>query len=97
MKCPKCGHTITPKEAAQSLGSLKSDSKAIAARENGKLGGRPKKPWYTKTADSHFTADIACAREWACACGPCRTARLNKYRPKLVKSAKVRLKRILAP
>ena len=29
--------------AAATLGSIKSDKKAIASRENGKLGGRPKK------------------------------------------------------
>jgi hypothetical protein len=30
-------------QAASTLGSIKSDKKAIASRENGKLGGRPKK------------------------------------------------------
>ena len=29
--------------AASTLGSIKSERKAIASRENGKLGGRPKK------------------------------------------------------
>jgi hypothetical protein len=30
-------------QAAATLGSIKSERKAIASRENGKLGGRPKK------------------------------------------------------
>lgn len=30
-------------QAATTLGSIKSERKAIASRENGKLGGRPKK------------------------------------------------------
>lgn len=29
--------------AARALGSIKSDRKAVASRENGKLGGRPRK------------------------------------------------------
>lgn len=40
MKCPKCKTEINP---AAMLGSIKSDAKARASRENGKLGGRPKK------------------------------------------------------
>lgn len=32
--------------AAVALGSIKSEKKAAAARENGKKGGRPKKPYY---------------------------------------------------
>ena len=36
--------TITrSSSAAATLGSIKSERKAIASRENGKLGGRPKK------------------------------------------------------
>ena len=36
--------TITrSSSAASTLGSIKSERKAIASRENGKLGGRPKK------------------------------------------------------
>lgn len=38
---------IVPKEvskAAAALGRVKSDRKATASRENGKNGGRPKKP-----------------------------------------------------
>jgi hypothetical protein len=30
-------------KAASLLGKIKSEKKAVAARENGKLGGRPKK------------------------------------------------------
>ncbi len=40
MKCPKCGYKLNPAEA---LGKMKSEAKANAARENGKLGGRPAK------------------------------------------------------
>lgn len=34
IKCPCCGHEF-------SIGSIKSEKKAAASRENGKLGGRP--------------------------------------------------------
>jgi len=44
MKCPYCGKPITRKQAAKALGSAKSERKAQASAENGKLGGRPKKP-----------------------------------------------------
>ena len=40
MKCPKCKTEINP---AAMLGSIKSPAKAKSSRENGKLGGRPKK------------------------------------------------------
>ena len=36
-------NTIAASMAASVLGSIKSDRKAFASRENGKLGGRPKK------------------------------------------------------
>lgn len=39
-KCPNCGKRINP---ASLLGSITTERKAEAARENGKLGGRPKK------------------------------------------------------
>ena len=35
--------TTRSSSAASALGSIKSDKKAIASRENGKLGGRPRK------------------------------------------------------
>lgn len=35
--------TIDRSEAGSTLGSITSDAKATAARENGKLGGRPRK------------------------------------------------------
>ena len=34
---------LPSKNAASQLGSIKSEKKAIASRENGKKGGRPKK------------------------------------------------------
>ena len=36
------GWAITSSAAAAALGSIKSDKKSAASRENGKLGGRPK-------------------------------------------------------
>lgn len=38
--CPHCGGELRIRSI---LGKIKSESKAKAARENGKLGGRPKK------------------------------------------------------
>lgn len=40
MNCPHCNQLINP---AQILGSIKSEKKSKASRENGKKGGRPKK------------------------------------------------------
>ena len=40
MKCPKCKAEINP---AALLGSIKSEKKARASRENGKLGGKPRR------------------------------------------------------
>ena len=42
MKCPHCGKTITAGTIAKHLGSRKSEAKAKASAENGKLGGRPR-------------------------------------------------------
>lgn len=39
--------TIRTSQAAATLGSIKSERKAIASRENGKLGGRPRKEDWT--------------------------------------------------
>lgn len=42
--CPHCGRLMDDhKLAAQILGRSKSKRKAAASRENGKLGGRPRK------------------------------------------------------
>ena len=41
IKCPHCGHEF-------SIGSIKSEKKAKASRENGKKGGRPRKAAETK-------------------------------------------------
>jgi len=43
MNCPHCGKAISRKEIAREIGKHTSESKAEAARENGKLGGRPRK------------------------------------------------------
>lgn len=43
MKCPHCGKTITASTLAKNLGARKSEAKAKASAENGRLGGRPKK------------------------------------------------------
>lgn len=40
-KCPYCKRKI---DCASLLGSIKSEKKAAAARENGKKGGRPRNP-----------------------------------------------------
>ena len=41
IKCPHCSHEF-------SIGSIKSEKKAKASRENGKKGGRPRKAAETK-------------------------------------------------
>jgi hypothetical protein len=44
--CPNCGEPLTPKflrnAVAKDIGSMTSEAKAKASRENGRLGGRPK-------------------------------------------------------
>lgn len=40
MKCPHCGGEINP---ASFMGKIKTEKKAASSRENGKMGGRPKK------------------------------------------------------
>jgi len=44
---------IEKNPAAVALGSIRSEKKAKAARENGKLGGRPKKK--PEASPSHLT------------------------------------------
>lgn len=41
MNCPHCGKEIN---VGALIGSVSTAAKAAAARENGKLGGRPRKP-----------------------------------------------------
>lgn len=41
MNCPHCGKEIN---VGTLLGSVSTPAKARSSRENGKLGGRPKKP-----------------------------------------------------
>jgi len=54
MNCPHCGKpiTLTSQQAATALGELKSTRKAQAAIENGKLGGRPRKPKRTRAQNA---------------------------------------------
>lgn len=42
MKCPHCGGTITKRTLAKVMGQSRSEAKQSAARNNGKLGGRPR-------------------------------------------------------
>ena len=43
MKCPKCGEPLTKNEIGSLMASIRTPLKDKASRENGKLGGRPKK------------------------------------------------------
>jgi hypothetical protein len=43
MMCPHCGGTLTRKQLAGMLGSIRSELKAKTAAQNGRLGGRPRK------------------------------------------------------
>jgi hypothetical protein len=45
MKCPHCNciFAASLRQIAGELGAAKSPAKSAAARQNGKLGGRPKK------------------------------------------------------
>lgn len=48
--CDGCDdHYVEKNPAAVTLGSIKSEKKAAASRENGKKGGRPKKDLQTLT------------------------------------------------
>jgi len=40
-----------------------------------------KSKWYEETATAHALADYACGRDWECACGPCRVARREGWKP----------------
>ena len=42
MKCPHCGNDLTPEDIARLMGSIKTEAKAKASRENGAKGGRPR-------------------------------------------------------
>ena len=42
MKCPHCQKEISNEQLAAGMGSIKTEKKAAASRENGKKGGRPK-------------------------------------------------------
>jgi hypothetical protein len=44
------------KKAASAMGSIKTPRKAAAARENGKLGGRPKKKQVDKRKNRRIVA-----------------------------------------
>lgn len=43
---------IKKNKFAVALGSIKTEKKAMASRENGKLGGRPPKEWTSKSQRS---------------------------------------------
>jgi hypothetical protein len=36
---------------------------------------------YQETAQEHADADNRCGRKWSCACGACRIARQEKFKP----------------
>ena|ERR1039458_2895721 len=61
MKCPHCSKTITASTIAKYLASRTSPAKAKASAENGKLGGRPKKP-QDGMIDALKEADLAIQR-----------------------------------
>lgn len=43
MNCPRCGHELGTRTAAQILRAKKTPARVRASRENGRKGGRPKK------------------------------------------------------
>ena len=43
MRCPHCDKPLTAKQIGALMGSISTTRKAKSSRENGKLGGRPKK------------------------------------------------------
>jgi hypothetical protein len=56
----KSKETMNQKQAAQILGSIKTEKKASASRENGKKGGRPK-----GSKNKLKVANNRCARHFA--------------------------------
>lgn len=52
---------LSAKSAASTLGSVKSEKKSLAAKKNGKLGGRPKSS--AKVADTSASKVKSCARK----------------------------------
>jgi hypothetical protein len=42
-----------------------------------------RKDWWKKAAKEHAMGDNECGRKWECACGACRVARENGYKPKV--------------
>lgn len=52
--CPHCNHELTGSEIAALMGSIggsvRSETKSQAARDNGRLGGRPRKKKKGKNA-----------------------------------------------
>lgn len=41
----------------------------------------PDMPWWYAAAMRHAAADVACRRNWQCACGSCRVARMAGWNP----------------
>lgn len=61
MTCPHCGKPLTREQVAGMLGSIKSEAKAAAVRENGKKGGRPKT--WEKLARDHTREELVEAQK----------------------------------
>jgi hypothetical protein len=58
----EASEALRASQSAAALGSIKSDKKAASSRENGKLGGRPKR-FYLSTEDEEMYRNLQPAGE----------------------------------